>query len=492
VAYLIVSLVYVASRVLLARVGLPFGFDLDWMWLADPADLKDRLGQTLWFFHAFPPGMDLLTGVLLKIGGEQAATLAQVVFRGLGLILANALVALARAAGLSPVAAVIVAAGFLLSPPAIYFEHLYLYEWPVVTLLVLVGVTFHRACLHPAASRWLVVFALGAAIAVTRSTFHLVWLVAMVGAAIIASGPGARRAAIIGALPGLAVVVALYGKNAVVFGEFAASTFGPASFHLVTIDRMPRAERDRWLAEGRLSPFAAISPYAPPRDYAAYFASSARPGWPPQVTRLDHATVAAPNFNHWFILEAQRARRHDVAHYLSHHPIGYAGNVLAGLVAWSGPTTEWHPRTEQPGSPHAGHRRRLGGYEASYNFVLHRLVFAPVGVYVLLPLVLIWAVRRARVCWSNGAAAERARGALLAFCVFQIVFVAAVSSMATFLESSRYRFQVEPFIWILSALALVNLAPQLTWVDAAIRSNSPSSSRYPADHQADGRSPQVN
>ena len=72
-AYLIVSLGYVVSRALLARAGLPYGFELDWMWLADPADLRDRLAQTLWFFHAFPPGMDLLTGILLKTSGEQAA-----------------------------------------------------------------------------------------------------------------------------------------------------------------------------------------------------------------------------------------------------------------------------------------------------------------------------------------------------------------------------------------------------------------------------------
>lgn len=456
-AYLVVSVIYVLSRLLLARGGVAFEFALDWMWLADPADLTNRLGQTLWYFHAFPPGMDVLTGLLLKLGGEQAAELAQWVFRLLGLILANALVALGHAAGLSRTTAAVVATAFLLSPPAIYFEHLYLYEWPVVTLLVVSGVALHRACLQPGTGRWLVFFLLSATIAVTRSTFHLVWLLALAGGALAASGAPARRAVLVGLLPGLALVLSLYAKNAVVFGEFAASTFGPASFHLVTIDRMPREERDRWMAEGRLSPFAAISPYAPPRDYAPHFATSELPGWPAQVTRLDHVTVAAPNFNHWFILEAQRVRRHDVAEYLARHPLGYAANVGAGLIALLGPTTEWHPRTGQPSAPHAGHRERLGGYEAAYNTALHQLGFAPVGVYVLLPLVLIWAGWAALAGWRAGDRPNRARAALLVFCVFQIVFVVAVSSLATFLESSRYRFQVEPFIWILSALALVSL-----------------------------------
>ena len=456
-AYLIVSLGYVVSRALLARAGLPYGFELDWMWLADPADLRDRLAQTLWFFHAFPPGMDLLTGILLKTSGAQAARVAHVLFWLLGLLLANGLVTLGRAVGLTGAAAGVVAMAFMLSPPALYFEHLYLYEWPVVTLLVLAAIAFHRACLRPTTLRWLLFFVLCAAIAVTRSTFHMVWLALLIGAAVAASGRSGRRAAMVGALPGVVLVVALYAKNAVVFGEFAASTFGPASFHLVTEDRMPPAERDRWMAEGRLSRFAAISPYAPPRDYLPYFSTNELPGWPPQVTRLDQLTVPAPNFNHWFILEAQRARRHDVEEYMRSYPLGYLRNVWAGLLALFGPTTEWHPRTGLAASPHAGHRQRLGRYETAYNVLVHKLVLAPVGVYALLPIILIWAAWQATASWRSGDVARRARGALLAFCIFQIVFVVAVSSMATYLESSRYRFQVEPFIWILSALTLVSL-----------------------------------
>lgn len=462
VPYVLVSLAFVVSRAVLAGAGLPFGFSLDWMWLADTADLRDRLAETLWYFHAFPPGMDLLTGLLLKLGGDAtgAAALAHGLFFLLGLALANALVALGLALGLRPRAAVIVSVVFLLTPPAIFFEHLYLYEWPIVTLVAVSAVAFHRACLRPSIGRWLAFFGICAAIAVTRSTFHLVWFVALIGAAMAVSGGATgRRAALAGALPGLLLVLAVYGKNAWLFGEFAASTFGPASFHLVTVDRMPRAERDRWMADGRLSRFAAISPYAPPRAYARFFGSGSLPGWPAQVTRLDHVSVRAPNFNHWFILFAHRARRRDVEAYLWGHPLGYVRNVWIGLQALLGPSTDWHPRTGTPASPHEAHRAVLGPYVTVYSAVLHRLPFAPVGVYVFLPLVLAWAAWRASVLWRAGPAEERARGALVAYCVAQVVFVIAISSMATYLESSRYRFQIEPFIWMLAALLFVSLLP---------------------------------
>jgi hypothetical protein len=324
---------------------------------------------------------------------------------------------------------------------------------------VVAAVALHRACLHPSLARWTCFFLASALISITRSTFHLVWWIPVVGAAAVVSGRSGRRAALSGAAPALLLVLAVYGKNAFVFGEFAASTFGPASLHLVTIDRMPRAERDRWIAQGRLSPFAAISPYAPPRDYAHLFASSDLPGWPPQVTRLDQASVPAPNFNHWFILVGQRARRGDTAEYLRTYPIDYGRSVWTGVVAMMGPSTEWHPRTGAPSSPHAGHRQLLGQYEAAYNAVVHRLALAPAGLYALLPLVLIQASRSAVPAWRRGDSAGRARAVVLWFCTLQILFVIAVSSAATFLESSRYRFQVEPFIWILATVALVTLLP---------------------------------
>jgi hypothetical protein len=453
VPYLLVSLAYVVSRAVLWWAGLPFVFALDWMWLADTADLRDRLAETLWYFHAFPPGMDLLTGLLLKVGGSSVAPLAHAVFWVIGLGLANLMVTLGLAVGLGAPAAVGVTIAFLLTPPTIYFEHLYLYEWPIVTLLVLSAVCFHRACLHPSRGRWAVFFVVCAVIAVTRSTFHLVWIAAMVGGALVVSSRGGRRAALLGALPGILLVLSVYAKNAVLFGEFAASTFGPAGFHLVTVGRMPLDERARDIAARTLSPFAAISPYAPPRQYAALFGRSDLPGWPPQVTRLDHVTVPAPNFNHWFILEAHRARRRDVAAYLRTHPGEYLQNAWAGFVAMLGPSTEWHPRTGTPVAPHAAHQAVLGGYTRAYNSAVHGWL-APVGAYIALPVVLIASLWRARTLWRAASPAARARGALVAYCVANIVFVLAISSLATFLESSRYRFQVEPFIWVLATVAL--------------------------------------
>ncbi len=455
VAHLAVSAVYLLSRALLYGAGFPFVFNLDWMWLPDAGDLKERLAETLLYYHAFPPGIDLMTGLLLKLDEPHAALLARGVFAVVGLTLSNLLLLLGRAAGLGSRAAATTAIAFIVSPPAIFLEHLYHYEWPDVTLVVASAVLFHRACLAPTFARWLAFFAVCATLSLTRSTFHLIWIAALVPAAIAAGGRGTWRRVLAASAPALLLVVAVYAKNALLFGEFAASTFGPASLHLVTVDRMPADERDRWIAEGRLSPFAAISAYAPPRAYLRYFESSERPGWPPQVNQLEHPHVQAPNYNHWILLEVHRARAADARAYLSAYPGRYLRTAWDGLIALLGPTTEWHPRTGTPRSPHAGHREILGLYEESYNRLFHGLGFAPAGIYALLPLVLGISAWTALAAWRAG---ERARAALIVYAAAQVIYVLAVSSLATYLESSRYRFQVEPFIWVLAVGAVSSVA----------------------------------
>lgn len=456
-AHLLLSVLFVVSRVALYVAGLRFSFSLDWMWLSDPADLRERLIETLFYFHAFPPGMNGFTGVLLAFGDDNAPVVAQAVFWALGLALVNALYSLGRAVGLSAAAAFVFALAFALLPASIYFEHLYLYEWPVTTLLCAAALLFHRAVQGPSFGRWFAFFAVCAAIAFTRSSFHLVWLVALAALGAWLSVPGARRVVLAAAVVPAALLASLYGKNLLLFGEFAASTFGPASYTLVTVAQLPHDVRDRWMRAGQLSPFAATSVYAPPREYARFFATPDHDRWPPQLTRLEHPNAPAPNFNHWWLLEVHRARRADVLYYLRDRPLDYARNVAAGLRDLFGPSTAWHPRDGTPASPHFQHQQVLGGYEAWFNRLLHSLPVAPIGLYIFLPIIVVWALALAWKLLRASGPANRARAALLIFCVFQIVYVVAASSMLTFLESARYRFQIEWAIWLITAACIASL-----------------------------------
>lgn len=453
----LLSLSFIASRAALYFAGVRFDFSLDWMWLSDPADLRERLIETLYYFHAFPPGMNLVTGILLKVGGADAATLALAMFWALGLVFVHALFHLCRVSGVSTPVALGIALAFSLIPQTIYLEHLYLYEYPIATLLCVAAVFFHEAVRRRSFWMWLGFFAICTAIGVTRSTFHLVWFAAMVGAGLWLSEQAARRRVLGAAAVPAAVLLALYVKNFALFGAFNAFTFGPVSHNLVTTWHLPPEVRDSWIAEGRLSPFAAVSVYAGPREYLSLLGPSVRADGPPQLTRLDRPSVHAGNYNHWLFLEVNRRRGADARAYVQARPLEYAATVLTGLRDMFTPSTVWHPAEPTGQSPHHQHRQVLGGYEALYNRLMHSLPVPPVGLYAFVPFVVVWTLRRARSLLRAGDSHSRALGALLSFCLLQIAFVVTASSVFTFRESARYRYQVEAMLWLLTAVCVISL-----------------------------------
>jgi Dolichyl-phosphate-mannose-protein mannosyltransferase len=460
--YAVVALALVLSRLILYLAGLRFNFSLDWMWLSDPADLQNRLLQTIYYFHAFPPGMDLLSGILLKLGGTHAATLAQLTFWLCGLVLVSSLYYLARAVGLSASVSFVASFAFSLLPQAIFFEHLYLYEEPVAALLCLSVALFHAALRRQSWRLWLAFFSVCAVIGVTRSTFHLVWFAAMLGTALWFNPlPGSRRVLITASAPAV-VLLSLYIKNLIVFGTFSAFTYGPSSYAHVTVSNLAPEVRAEWAREHKLSPFAMLSPYAGPREYLRVFSGSPRRDWPSQLTELDRPTVNAPNFNHWVILEANRQRNADAFYYLRTQPIEYSIRALQGLRDLFSPSTEWHPYTGTERSPHYQHRRVLGGYETFVNRLVHGFPVSPIGLYVFLPIVMTWT---ARFAWRLSRTDDRdsqCRGAMLWLCLFNVTYVLGISSAVTFLESSRYRYQAESLMWVMTALCVATLCSALT------------------------------
>jgi len=462
------SLLFVASRVLLYHAGLRMNFVLEWMWLADPADLRERFWHTLFYFHAMPPGMNALTAVFLKLGGAHAATLALVGFAAFSLVLANALFYLGRALGLPLAIAFCLGLAFSLSPPALYFDHLYLYESPVVCLVGLSAALFLHALRGPSFRRWLGFFLCCAVLGLVRSTFHWLWFAAVVGLASYFSARALRRTVLMAALAPAALLCSLYLKNWAVFGFFGAFSEAPLNFNLVTTHELPYAVRNAWIAEGKLSRFAAVDVFAGPRAYLPFFPTSENPAFPPELSRLARPTSGAPNYNHWFYLEAMPARRHDALVYLRERPGDYLRTIGTGFVDLFSPTTHWHPgdRIHAP-TPHDQHRSIIGGYENLYNALLHQFPFAPVGWYGFLPLLLAWAVLHAAALRRASDGESRARGAFLCFALFQLAYVIAASTLFSFKESARYRYQIEPLLWLFAALAVMALVRRYAMTGSA-------------------------
>ena len=277
-----------------------------------------------------------------------------------------------------------------------------------------------------------------------------------------------------GATAPAVLLLALYIKNLLVFGVFGATTYGPVNLTQVTVRRMPSADRAAWGAKASCRR-TRRSTCLQARRRTCRWSIDRRIRPPSWLDQRERPSIDQPNFNHWFYLDVNPQRARDAMTYLRARPAEYAQSVLFNLAAFFSPSTEWHPWDGTPRSPHAQHRQVLGRYEAAWNAIVHRLPFAPVGLYALLPLPLAWAVAHARRLGRAASPAARARGALVAYCLVQIGYVVAASVFLTYLEMARYRFPIEAMLWFIVALAIRRL---LRWktspADPAETSPSPA------------------
>ena len=438
-----------ATRLGLQALGFRFNFELDWMFLCDPADLRSRAFDCIYYFHAYPPGMNLLTSVLLKLGGSHAATLALVVFWALGLVLVNALCYLLRALGLSGRTSFVVAAAFSLIPQTLYFEHLYLWEHVVASCLTAACACLHRALVRKSTRAYVACFGLCALIGWFRSTFHLVWFLAVLALVLFFAGRREVRRVLVAAAVPFALLLALYLKNAALFGVFGTTSAAGGNLTHITVEQLEPEVKARWVAEHKLSPFAELGVYSGPGAYLPFFPPHID-GRSPILDALERPTFHSANFNHWVMIPVMKTRSHDAAVYLHELPFAYLATVWRGLVQFIGPATRWHPRTGKPGSPHYRHAQVLGAYEAAYNACVHW----GWGLYALLPVPYLWACRKVARSARAVGRVRKARSAVLAFALLQIAFIVVTSALFTIGESARYRHQVEALIWLVVALAV--------------------------------------
>jgi hypothetical protein len=479
--YLPMFALFAATRWVVRALGLTFNLDLGWMFLSDPAALSSRLLETVFYFHAFAPGTNLLTGVLLKIAPEHLQSAASAVFFASGYVLLVSLFHLARALGLRAGWALALSLSFSLAPQSIYFENLYLYTHLCTSLVCAAAVLFVRALRLGSWSAWLAFYLPCAVLGWLYTTFHIAWFGMMVVAGFGLAAPKTRHRVLLGAVaPGL-LITSLYLKNYIVFGVFGATTWGGANLTLATTHRMQPALRERWIKEGKLSAYAAISVFAPPDQYLRFFPPDLHFPWP-GTNELWRPTVREPNYNHGLFLAVNRQRREDSVTLIEARPLDYVKTVLGkNLPALFSSSTHWHPREDNPRAPHYQHRRALGGYERLYDTLVHGLPVPGVGLYALLPVFCAWAAVSAwRGLRSRDPVLER-RAALLGFCLFQVCFIVAASCAFTSQEASRYRYGVEPFIWAIVAAGVLAARQHLARGDAprSLRAASGSPERLP-------------
>src|SRR5262245_41535229 len=144
--YAVVVALFAVSRLLYGLLGVRFDSSPfpDYMQFIDPPLLRDRLLESLWYFHAHPPLLNLLVGIGSKLFGERPDLYFALCFHALGLATALAVYALTLRLSHSRIAAAIAVGLLVFSPSFVLYENWLLYEFPAVALVTIAALLLHQ------------------------------------------------------------------------------------------------------------------------------------------------------------------------------------------------------------------------------------------------------------------------------------------------------------------------------------------------------------
>lgn len=444
--YAAITAFYALSRLCLYVLGVRYAADYAWQHFHDPDLLKDRLWETLLYTHAFTPFINLIVGVVLKISEEHSLIIYQALFLCMGTAFVNSLAYLMRAFRLPAWLTLCVVGAFALSPAFIYFESFLHYEFLAAALLAVSAALFHAALVAGSFRRWFSFFLVCALIAYVRTTFHLVWLVAVVVLGCLFQLKPARPVWTAALLP-VCLVLALYAKNQVMFGFFGTSSMFGFNLAFVTTRQLSKSELKDWIAKGKIHAASGVSVYAPPKKYARWVDLSQDKGVPVLDRQMRQNGEA--NFNHWSYAEISKIRMRDNRYYLKHRKRRYRETVKEGLLDYFNPTTRWHPHDAKR-SPHGDNRKVLGRWEDLYNHVWHGLYRPPYGVYLLMLPFMAFALGSACLTLWRTRLAQSPADKLVVLLAMNVVYVPLISCLVTIGELERYRLLVEAPMWLLT------------------------------------------
>lgn len=459
---------FAVSRALYWLLGLHFDATTlpKFIQFIDTPLLTDRLLESLWFYHANPPMLNLLAGIGLKLFGEHADLFFSAVFHLLGLLLATVVYALTRQLSSSRVAATVATALLVFSPSFVLYENWFMYSFPAAVLLSFAAWLLYRYVQTRRTPTAVAFFGVLALLLLTRSLFHLAWMALIAGLLAIALWPSRRQVLLAAAAP-LLVVALWYGKNYYYFGTFSSSTW--MGLGLSNIALVPTREELRPLVEdGRLSPYALVSRY----EHVDYlFRSQQLP--PTGVPVLDQVRKSGGqyNFNNQHIVVINRYYTQDAITVIRTFPFSYVvGLIISNRLFFSPSSMNLYFTAENRAAAQPLERifnpllygvGAQSGLLKQPHFGFHEERVLEVNTSV--PLIALWMLvlgygyAQARRAVISRDPEQQPTGLVIGFIVVSALYLYAVGTAVELGENYRYRFLIEPLFMVLTATAATTL-----------------------------------
>jgi hypothetical protein len=466
----IITLLFVTSRAVYAVLGLTFDATTfpGYMQFIDEQLLSTRLFESLWYYHANPPLLNLLAGIGVKLFGGHADSFFAIVFHVLGLLLAASVYVLTWRLSASRLAAAIATALLVFSPSFVLYENWFMYTFPAVALLTMSAVALHQY-LQTQRTAWCATFfGLLAVLLLTRSLFHLAWMV-LIAILLTVLRYKRRRQVLLAAVVPVLLVGAWYGKNYYYFSMFSSSSWFGLGLSNISTLIVPRETLQPLVNEHRLSPFAVVSRYT---EMDKLFTSQQLPATGIPVLDQVRKSSGDYNFNSQQLIAINHYYTADAVEVIRAFPFSYVvGLVISNRLFFSPSSMNLYfsKKNRQAALP----------LERIFNPLLygaapvHGLMRQPnlgfqerrgyLEVNTSVPLIALWWLMlgygyyQARKGILAADEQLEPRAIVIGFIVVTALYVYVVGTGLELGENYRYRYLIEPLMFALTAAAITDL-----------------------------------
>ncbi len=448
---LLVATVWLASVALAHHLGLAMQADLGRSWQAlDLGELRHHLGQSLWYQHSQPPLWNALLGAMVALNLDPQGPLLHGLFDAIGLATGLLTWQLAVHFGAGRWWAALAASLLLASPGFALTAHWLFYDAPVALLILMVLLTLFQAAQRPTVLRLLVFALLTVALVWLRSAFHLGWLLGL--AALVLAGRDLPRRRL-GLALALAIVLAAlpFAKNALVFGQFATSSWAGMSAQRLTKTMLTPVQLQAEVAAGELAPITAVGPFQALQRYGR---TADVPNKYKEIAVLSapYKTTGEINFNHYAYLDLSRRLAADAVRLVIRHPGAYLRAHAAAWLQWLRPTAL---------DPNLSDGRKI--LRPWVDLWDHYLLLDLAQVFVLLALgaLLGLALLADRLRPRTVAHLDPPTRALLRAAAWTALWITLLGNALEYGENYRFRAYIDPLLLAVLAAAATQLASRL-------------------------------
>jgi hypothetical protein len=369
-------------------------------------------------------------------------------------------------------AAIVATALLVFSPSFVLYENWLMYTFPAAALLTISALLLHQY-LATRRTRWAAAFFTTLAVLLlTRSIFHLAWMVLVTVLLALVLRQWWRQILLAAAAP-LLVVALWYGKNYYYFGTFGASTAAGLGLANITTMMVERERLYPLFQQGRLSQYGMVSRYEHP-ELLFRLQKPVHTGIPvlDEVKKSDNHHY---NYNNLQMVEVNRYYIRDGIEVIRIFPASYAiGLVISNRLFFS-PTdmnSYFTPKNRAAALPMqrifdpllygVGPKPRFMqqphfGFAGNHEMEVRTSTMLIAQWCALLAYGYVQARRGVIAVNAEG----QPRALVLGFVVLTALYLYVVSTAIELSENNRYRFNIEPLFLVLLVTAITDLVRRI-------------------------------